>query len=272
MSSGKRINRDTRISELLKVDQEGVISALVKLNKNFSKLKNPLLRNLFARRVTIADACRIANCPANLFFDSMRSLGFEIGYDSPPHNKGEESIDFDLSSGKIVEFDVRPILAGGTDPLKMILKKTQGLEPGQTLKLINSFEPIPLIHLLKEKGFRHLSQNPHKDVFVTYFQVAKQTAEQEPKRVKNHREKDFDVILSRFREENLVRIDVRNLEMPGPMLTILENLDKLMPHQALFVLHKKIPVYLLPELESRGFEYVLTELGEKGVNMLIYKP
>jgi hypothetical protein len=56
----KLISASTRIIELLNYNKTEVITALVKLNKNFSKLKNPILRNLLARRITIADACMIA--------------------------------------------------------------------------------------------------------------------------------------------------------------------------------------------------------------------
>ncbi|WP_449436878.1 DUF1858 domain-containing protein [Pedobacter steynii] len=61
------INLNTRIKALLDVDREKVIESLVKINSNFSKLRNPVLRNLLARRVTIAEACKMAKCNPNVF-------------------------------------------------------------------------------------------------------------------------------------------------------------------------------------------------------------
>jgi uncharacterized protein (DUF2249 family) len=51
----------------------------------------------------------------------------------------------------------------------------------------------------------------------------------------------------------------------------LEALDKLPPGEALFIHHKRIPVFLLPELAERKFEYRIKEIGEGNVQMLIYK-
>ncbi len=42
-------------------------------------------------------------------------------------------------------------------------------------------------------------------------------------------------------------------------------------NEALFVHHKKKPIFLFPELESRGFDYALKTIREGEVDMLIYK-
>ena len=60
----------------------------------------------------------------------------------------------------------------------------------------------------------------------------------------------WDEILDRFKG-NLETVDVRELEMPLPMHTILEALETLPADKALFVYHKRIPVFLLPELEEQ---------------------
>jgi hypothetical protein len=59
--------------------------------------------------------------------------------------------------------------------------------------------------------------------------------------------------------------------MPLPMVTILSELEKLPEHKALFVLHKKVPVYLLPELKDRGFSYLIQNTPDDKVNLLIYR-
>ena len=77
-------------------------------------------------------------------------------------------------------------------------------------------------------------------------------------------------ILNRFKGK-LETVDVRNLEMPLPMHTILEALDVLSSDKALFVYHKRIPVFLLPELEERNFSTRIKEISEAEVQLLIYK-
>lgn len=57
----------------------------------------------------------------------------------------------------------------------------------------------------------------------------------------------------------MVTVDVRELSMPMPMMMILGKLDDLPEGHALFAHHKRIPVFLLPELEERGFEHRVRE-------------
>ena len=56
------------------------------------------------------------------------------------------------------------------------------------------------------------------------------------------------------------------------MLSILDHLQNLESNTALFVYHKKTPVYLLPELEKLGFSFLFNEIAPGNVNILIYKP
>ena len=66
-------------------------------------------------------------------------------------------------------------------------------------------------------------------------------------------------------------IDVRNLEMPEPMTTILTELEKLPTTYSLFVDHKKMPQFLLPELKQRGFEILYNKKSENHLQLLIFK-
>ena len=59
--------------------------------------------------------------------------------------------------------------------------------------------------------------------------------------------------------------------LPLPMLTILDELEKLPNGNALYVYHKRIPVFLLPELQERKFEYRIKEISDGEVHLLIFK-
>jgi TusA-related sulfurtransferase len=59
--------------------------------------------------------------------------------------------------------------------------------------------------------------------------------------------------------------------MPMPMMTILEALEKLQDDQALFVYHKRIPVFLLPELSERKFDYRIKEISDGEIHLIIFK-
>jgi uncharacterized protein (DUF2249 family) len=268
------INAQTKISQLLEVDRDLVINTLVGLNKKFSKLKNPLLRNLLVKRVSIADACKISKTDITDFMLSMKQIGFKIAEETRVENRPPELIKPFLEPLNYFELDVRPILAQDKDPLKEILASVKKLKDGQGLKLINTFEPLPLINLLADKGFSYRVEHTRPNMVVTYFNRSGNVPEEtvtdsltEP----TMDDEQFDQKLESFGKDSIKYLDVRKLEMPKPMLAILEQTTDLNSKSALFVYHKKIPVYLLPELERQGLGYAFKTIGPGDVNMLIYK-
>jgi len=80
----------------------------------------------------------------------------------------------------------------------------------------------------------------------------------------------FDKIKKQY-EGKMQEIDVRNLEMPQPMQKILESVEKLQDGEALFVHHKRIPQFLLPELEKRNFSYISKEINLDYTYLIVYK-
>jgi uncharacterized protein (DUF2249 family) len=270
----RTINTQTKISQLLEVNCDLVIKTLVNFNKKFSMLKNPLLRKLLVKRVSIADACKISKTEIADFMWSMKQIGFKVTTDtcvenniSVPSASFQEPLDY-------LELDVRPVLARDRDPLKEILACIKKLEDGQGLKLINTFEPLPLIHLLADKGFSFRMEHPEPNVVVTYLSKAVPTTEETatiPLTVPAADNDQFDQLLKRFDEHRIIFLDVRQLEMPKPMLAILEQTPNLVAGNALFVHHKKMPVYLLPELEKQELTYIFKTIGPADIKMLIYK-
>lgn len=173
-----------------------------------------------------------------------------------------------LEPGQLVPFDVRPVLSGGTDPLQQILAKISELREGQVLQLINSFKPMPLISLLMKKGYSSYTEVINEQLIHTYFFKDDGNTLTGPAEAENKPD-DWESVEQRFNGKTRVT-DVRQLEMPGPMLTILSELEKLPDGEALFVFHKKIPVYLLPELSERKFDYRIREIREGDVHLLIF--
>lgn len=50
---------------------------------------------------------------------------------------------------------MRPLIARQLPPMAAILQAVGRLEPGQSLRLIAPFEPVPLYQFLGERGFTH---------------------------------------------------------------------------------------------------------------------
>jgi hypothetical protein len=59
--------------------------------------------------------------------------------------------------------------------------------------------------------------------------------------------------------------------MPQPMQTILAELKTLPGNHALYVHHKRVPVYLLEELADKDYEVHIRNIEEGNVKLLIYK-
>ena len=147
---------------------------------------------------------------------------------------------------------------------------------GNILCIINSFVPTPLIHLLKQEK----AEDSYVDIINpeeshTYFLKKKKESESatqaDPERKVNMDDADtFQSIYDRYTSAQIHEIDVRALEMPGPMQTILGELEVLPESHMLYVHHKRVPVYLLEELADKNFEIHIQTIEENNVKMMIF--
>lgn len=268
------INSRTKIATLLNHHPD-VLEAIVTLSPDFKKLRNPVLRKLMAGRTSIAMASKIGGCTPQDFFEKLKPYGFkvlasqEVEEETSTVQKAVPQFIKELEANHIVTLDVRSMLADGNDPLKLIQQTVKELQQGQVLKIINTFEPAPLIKLLERQGFKCYTDTGEKDLIETYFYktTTDGSVQLEAKSSDNN---DWEELLERY-ENKLQQIDVRHLEMPLPMLTILEALEKLPACMALYVHHKRIPVFLLTELKDRQFDYRIKEVSDGEVYLLIFK-
>jgi len=266
------INVNTKIAAIIK-HNPAALDAIISISPKFEKLRNPVLRKLMAGRTSIAMASKIGGCKTDDFFAKLQSLGFEIDKAVSPIVEEKNKVpDFiiSLQAEQIVVLDVRPIIVSGKDPLQFILEKIKTLQPKQALKIINTFEPTPLMLLLQKQGFESYAEVIDEDLVETYFYKRSETKEQTQNLQHANSSKNWHEVITAFKDK-MQTIDVRSLEMPLPMLTILDTLDKLPPESALYVYHKRIPVFLLPELAQRKFDYRINEISNNEVHLLIFK-
>ena len=66
-------------------------------------------------------------------------------------------------------FDVRKLLAAGTEPLPAIRKKVDALGEGEGLAVIAPFMPAPLIEKLRSEGFQSRVEPQPDGSWITYF-------------------------------------------------------------------------------------------------------
>ena len=265
------INSNTKIATLLK--HPDALEVIISISPRFNKLRNPILRKLMAARTSIGMASKVGGCSVNDFFIKLAPLGFIVENEVTIDEEIKPIIKPDFvkncTTQNTIILDVRSEIESGKDPLSLIMKAVKPLQQGQVLKLINSFEPIPLIALLAKQGFQSYAETINDNQVDTYFYKTDATKIGE---VNTPNTNDgWDERLLKFKD-NLVEVDVRQLEMPLPMITILEALDALPIDKALYVTHKRIPVFLLPELATRKLEYRVKEVADGEVYLLIYKP
>jgi uncharacterized protein (DUF2249 family) len=268
-----RISEQTKIAVLLRHHPDA-LERIVALSPDFKKLRNPVLRKLMAGRTTIAMAAKIGGCTPQDFFHALDGPGFEPEELPAPESAvaaQDKLPDFlqHLPAEQLVQLDVRTMLAAGGDPLALIQRTVKELQPGQVLQIINTFEPVPLIRLLERQGFGVYVKAAASDRIETFFFREGAAAPAPPPAVSPQQD-GWDELLRHF-AGRLQSIDVRHLEMPQPMMSILEALESLPAGEALYVRHKRIPVFLLTELKERDFDYRIKEVAQGEVYLLIFK-
>ena len=265
------IDENSKISDILNSNDKA-IEAIAKINSNFNKLKNPILRKLLANKVSIKQAAAIGGVHPNILLGELSKIGFIVKYpETPLQNKEKfKSKYIQMSKLKTITLDVRPILDSGVDPFKEIMAKLKEMNSDEELLIINTFEPIPLLNILKDKGYQYETIRPTEGEVHTRLFKVNTTIKATPINNSIKKERTFEEAQIEF-QGNIYEVDVRDLEMPMPMVTILEEIEKIDEKQALFVHHKKLPQYLIPELENRGFSFVTNEIDDQNIKLIIFK-
>ncbi len=268
------INGDTKISRIIR-ENKGSIDVLAKVAGPLGKLRNPVLRKALAGRTTLKQAAKIGGCDIRELAEALKPLGFVFAPDGNPEKAASDAPpDFVRNLEKYPKevLDVRQDLAEGKDPLKKIMAATQKLPAGHVLELINTFEPTPLITMLEKKGYESYVQKAGPDEIRTWFRLKASVKGEEPNDEAPETVTE-EVFASRLNEfgEKAEHVNVSDLEMPMPMVTILEALENLPGEHVLVVQHRRIPVFLFNELRERNFNYLLYQGGEKDVRLLIYR-
>jgi uncharacterized protein (DUF2249 family) len=163
-------------------------------------------------------------------------------------------------STKPLELDVRPILAGGSDPFAEIMAAVAALAPGQDLRIVAPFRPAPLIQVLGSKGFTHVEESLGGGEWAMTFSRV------EDRGVGS----DTTVAEAAPWPEPARHLDNRDLDPPEPMVKILAATEEMAAGEVLSALLPREPSFLLPELAKRGHAWRgATEEGGKTYRLLV---
>lgn len=146
------------------------------------------------------------------------------------------------------ELDVRPQLRRGEEPFAAIMAAADRLRPGQALRLIAPFRPAPLFSVMANRGFA-VSDRRRPDgaweVLFAPLEGAAPDAGLAPGSAPG---------AALWPDPSLV-LDLAGLMPPEPMVRILEAIATLPADEVLFALLDREPMFLFPELATRGHEW-----------------
>jgi uncharacterized protein (DUF2249 family) len=146
------------------------------------------------------------------------------------------------------ELDVRPLLRAGEEPFQAIMEAVSSLAPGQPLRLIAPFRPVPLFSVMANRGFAASDRALDSGDWEVLFTPVQIPDESEGLAIGSS-------LSAVFWGEPVMELDLVDLEPPEPMVRILETLESLQPGDVLFALLAREPVFLFPELAKRQHEW-----------------
>jgi uncharacterized protein (DUF2249 family) len=258
------ITKDWKVSQVLDLYPE-TLDVFLGVSPHFSKLKNKILRKTVARRVTLEHAARVGGVNVN---NLLMKLNKKAGLEVDTNKLTESNIEHEelnvLPDYREVRLDVRLIIESGTDPFKTIMKTVREMKEGEMLHLVNSFEPVPLYSVMETKGFTHASEK-RGDEWHIWFRKKEESG--------NHAAADQAKTSTNENKhsEKIEEIDVRGMEPPRPMVTILETLSRLDETTTLLVHHHREPVLLYDKLEELGYEAETEKIDEQYYKIIIKK-
>lgn len=138
------------------------------------------------------------------------------------------------SRGAMRLLDVRPILAGGTDPLETILATLESLPPAGVLAIVAPFRPAPLLALLGGRGHAPTVEALPGKTFLV-----------------------LAVVGGAPRVE-----DLRDLEPPEPLEHVLAATASLAPGGVHLARTPRAPRLLVPRLRERNVRWELLDLPD----------
>jgi len=273
MTSQQPILASERISDVLS-RYPNLVDTLIDASPAFRNLRNPIMRHVQSRLVTVSQAAGIAGISAAELTRTLNvaaglspastSDSIDPGRPAPPN----PTLIVVPGAPIAAEIDVRQIMARGEEPFRAIMTVASNVPAGAAFRLVASFEPLPLYDVLAKQGFTHWSHEFGDGAWEVMFTRAAESAHQElePQDTSGS-DHDWATVITAE-----VTIDVRELVPPEPMIKILEALEQLEPGDRLLVHHVRRPIHLYDRLNEMGYRHQTRDLGPGKVEVLIEKP
>lgn len=234
------------------------------LSPVFERLRDPDMGKVMSRLVTVEQAARMAGVESGELVrrlnDALEGEGLTTSEEGemkgrttdPAATAGMPAALEGFAKADVVEVDVREDLRAGREPFSRIMAALQDLPQGAVLALSAIFEPVPLYAVLAKRGFTHYTEQLAADDWRVWF-YREGTRPPGAERLADRQEAAPEA------DPAVVVLDVRDLEPPEPMIRTLAALEELPPGGTLVQINARVPQFLLPRLEERGFTYEIRE-------------
>lgn len=153
------------------------------------------------------------------------------------------------------ELDVRPILRAGGEPFTVIMNAVKELAPGQALRLLATFEPVPLYAMLAKKGFDHAARAIGGGDWEVLFTPGTAAATAAGRQRGETAQANAKSAASPGWPAASRHLDNRDLDPPEPLVRTLAAVEEMGQGEVLSVLLCREPVFLFPKLGERGHEW-----------------
>jgi uncharacterized protein (DUF2249 family) len=267
------IRRGDRVADVIDRDAR-LIDVFADAAPAFSRLRNPAVRRVMARLVTVEQAARIAGIDPDDLVVRLNDGSRARSPEPEPETEMPDSLPImdtpltaprpaaldDLDPARVVELDVRPDLRAGEEPFSKIMAARRDLAGDGVLKLRAIFEPVPLYAVFRKQGYEHWTERLGDDDWVVWFyRAGEQPGDAAGATDAGSGSNPGDRDAGGAAADGVVVLDVRGMEPPEPMLRTLKALETLPPDHTLVQINVKEPRFLLPQLAELGFAYDVRE-------------
>jgi TusA-related sulfurtransferase len=175
--------------------------------------------------------------------------------------------------GQTVELDVRPYLLKKLEPFKIIMDTVKELNKEDIFILHATFKPTPLFGLMKTKGYAHKVEKIESDHWVITFvhKKSEHTLEDLEDYQADPESLDDQGCLADSPPSQIHELDNRGLEPPQPMIRTLKKLEEALSGDEVIIHNDRVPVFLIEELNTLGYNYDVEEQSDGSAKIHIHK-
>lgn len=270
------IEGSDRVLELIRQNEE-LIEVLAGLSPALERLRNPEMRKVISSLLTVEEVAQMTGMEIDALVARLngeasgddRDRTHPTSTDGPPTGGDRPPALRAIPEKKVLHLDVREDLRAGREPFSQIMAARREVPEGGALCVRAIFEPVPLYAVLERQGLAHHAERLAEDDWKVWFYPASEPDFSGSGTSTASTSGADGGTSGSSAADGVLVLDVRNLEPPEPMVRTLEALETLPEGDTLVQLNLRVPQFLLPQLEERGFAYEIREESPELVRVFI---